>query len=45
MMDKLKNRLADKENETAESIREATNELQQASLKLFEVAYRKVSFQ
>nr|CAH8847522.1 unnamed protein product [Trichobilharzia regenti] len=43
LMDKLKNRLADKENETAESIREATNELQQASLKLFEVAYRKMA--
>ncbi|CAH8821304.1 unnamed protein product [Trichobilharzia szidati] len=43
LIDKLKNRLADKENETAESIREATNELQQASLKLFEVAYRKMA--
>lgn len=43
LIEKLKSRLSNKDNETAESIREATNELQQASLKLFEVAYRKVS--
>ncbi|VDO67761.1 unnamed protein product [Schistosoma margrebowiei] len=41
LIEKLKSRLSNKDNETAESIREATNELQQASLKLFEVAYRK----
>ncbi|CAH8540572.1 unnamed protein product [Heterobilharzia americana] len=45
LIDKLRNTLSNKDNETAESIREATNELQQASLKLFEVAYRKVSCQ
>ncbi|CAH8540588.1 unnamed protein product [Heterobilharzia americana] len=43
LIDKLRNTLSNKDNETAESIREATNELQQASLKLFEVAYRKMA--
>ncbi|CAH8522607.1 unnamed protein product [Schistosoma mattheei] len=43
LIEKLKSRLSNKDNETAESIREATNELQQASLKLFEVAYRKMA--
>ena len=36
--------LANKDNETAETIKATTNELQQASLKLFEIAYKKVSF-
>jgi molecular chaperone DnaK len=34
--------LANKDNETPEKIRETTNEVQQASLKLFEMAYKKV---
>jgi len=34
--------LSNRDNETAESIRTATTELQQASLKLFEMAYKKV---
>uniref|UniRef100_A0A183TK96 Heat shock protein cognate 5 n=1 Tax=Schistocephalus solidus TaxID=70667 RepID=A0A183TK96_SCHSO len=38
----LRQKLADKENVTSESIKKATDELQQASLKLFEIAYRKV---
>jgi len=36
--------LSNRDNETAESIRTATTELQQASLKLFEMAYKKASF-
>lgn len=40
---KVKTILANKEQETAESIKTATNDLQQASLKLFEMAYKKVS--
>ncbi|KAK4471719.1 hypothetical protein MN116_005121 [Schistosoma mekongi] len=43
LIEKLRNRLSNKDSETAESIREATNELQQASLKLFEMAYRKMA--
>lgn len=35
--------LANKDNITPEAIKEATNELQQASLKLFEVAYKKMA--
>lgn len=34
--------LARKEQETGESIRQASSSLQQASLKLFEIAYKKV---
>lgn len=40
---KLRELLANKENETPESIKSATNELQQASLKLFEMAYKKMA--
>ena len=36
--------LARKDSETAESIRQAYSELQQKSLKLFEMAYKKVMF-
>lgn len=36
--------LANKENETPEKIKETVNELQQSSLKLFEMAYKKVSY-
>ncbi|BHF63093.1 Stress-70 protein, mitochondrial [Sparganum proliferum] len=39
----LRQKIADKENATSESIKKATDELQQASLKLFEVAYRKMA--
>ncbi|THD18096.1 Mortalin protein, partial [Fasciola hepatica] len=42
-IEELKNKLNNKDNETAESIRAATNELQQASLKLFELAYKKMA--
>ena len=34
--------LENKENESPEKIKEVTNDLQQASLKLFEMAYKKV---
>lgn len=39
----LRDRLANKEKETSASIKTATNELQQASLKLFEMAYKKMA--
>ena len=42
---KLKEKLANKDNETAESIRESFGEMQKASLKLFELAYKKVGIQ
>lgn len=35
--------LSNRDNETVESIKKATSDLQQASLKLFEMAYKKVS--
>lgn len=35
--------LANRDNESAESIGKATGEMQKASLKLFEMAYKKVS--
>jgi molecular chaperone DnaK len=38
----LRELLAKKDTVSAEEIRAATNELQQASLKLFEMAYKKV---
>lgn len=38
----LRETLANKDNETADSIRTKLNELQQSSLKLFEMAYKKV---
>jgi len=34
--------LSNKDQESPESIRKATSDLQQASLKLFEMAYKKV---
>ena len=34
--------LANRDNESAESIGKATGEMQKASLKLFEMAYKKV---
>jgi len=39
----LKKVLENKDNETPENIKNATNELQQSSLKLFEMAYRKMA--
>ena len=39
---KLREKLTNKENETPESIRESFGEMQKASLKLFELAYKKV---
>jgi len=41
-IEKVRTTLNNKDNETPESIRVATTELQQASLKLFEMAYKKV---
>ena len=40
---KVKEVLGNKENETPENIKQVTNDLQQSSLKLFEMAYKKVS--
>lgn len=40
---KVRTTLSNRDNETAESIRTATTELQQASLKLFEMAYKKMA--
>ena len=42
-INKVREVLARKDNETAESIRQVYSELQQKSLKLFEVAYKKVT--
>jgi len=41
---KVRTVLSNRDNETSDSIRTATTELQQASLKLFEMAYKKVTF-
>lgn len=43
-MAKLRELLAQKDTADPEAIRTATNQLQQASLKLFEQAYKKVCF-
>ena len=40
---KVRDLLANKETETGENIKQAANTLQQASLKLFEMAYKKVA--
>lgn len=42
-INKVRELLARKDSETAESIRQVYSELQQKSLKLFEVAYKKVT--
>lgn len=42
-IDKVRKVLANRDNETHESINQATGEMQKASLKLFEMAYKKVS--
>jgi len=39
---KVRDVLINRDEQTAETIRSATTELQQASLKLFEMAYKKV---
>lgn len=39
---KVRNLLANKDSETGENIKQAATNLQQASLKLFEMAYKKV---
>lgn len=39
---KVRDLLANKDSETGENIKQAANNLQQASLKLFEMAYKKV---
>lgn len=39
---KVKDLLANKDSETGENIKQAATTLQQASLKLFEMAYKKV---
>lgn len=39
---KVREMLADKENTDPEALKQATSTLQQASLKLFEQAYKKV---
>jgi len=39
---KVRDVLINRDEQTPESIRNATSELQQASLKLFEMAYKKV---
>lgn len=39
---KVRDLLANKDTETGENIKQAANNLQQASLKLFEMAYKKV---
>jgi molecular chaperone DnaK len=39
----VRNMLANKDNESPDNIRTATSELQQASLKLFEMAYKKMA--
>lgn len=41
----MKDILARKDQETGESIRQASSSLQQASLKLFEIAYKKVKLE
>lgn len=41
-MTKVRELLADKENSDPEEIRKTTSTLQQSSLKLFEMAYKKV---
>ena len=41
-IEKVRTVLANKDNETAENINKAAGEMQKASLKLFELAYKKV---
>lgn len=41
---KVRDLLANKDSETGENIKQAATNLQQASLKLFEMAYKKVNY-
>ncbi len=41
-IEKVRKVLANKDNETSESLKQATGEMQKSSLKLFEMAYKKV---
>jgi len=43
LITKVRDLLSRKDTETGETIKQATNELQQASLKLFELAYKKMA--
>lgn len=43
-IEKVRKALANKDNETAESIQAAAGGMQKASLKLFEMAYKKVRY-
>nr|CAR66235.1 mortalin-like protein [Dugesia japonica] len=43
LIQQVRDKLANKDTETAENIKKATNELQQSSLKLFEMAYKKMA--
>lgn len=43
LIDELKNVIAKKDDADPEEVRKATSELQQSSLKLFEIAYRKMA--
>ena len=42
---KLREKLTNKDNESVESIKQAADEFQRQSLKLFETAYKKVRVQ
>jgi molecular chaperone DnaK len=42
-IEEVKGKLADKDNMNGEEIKAAVNELQQSSLKLFEMAYKKMA--
>ncbi len=44
-IEKVRTVLANKDNETPENISKAAGEMQKASLKLFEMAYKKVNIQ
>ena len=41
-IEEVRAKLSDRDSQTAESLKQTTSELQQASLKLFEMAYKKV---
>ena len=43
-IEKVRKVLSNQENETSESIQAAAMEMQKASLKLFELAYKKVKY-
>ena len=43
LISEVRNKLANKDNMDAEEIKKTVNELQQSSLKLFEMAYKKMA--